>query len=48
MVRKDDGEQVVLLREYDSHVTVGSRVSVKDAENHQDEDLKSIHRYEFK
>lgn len=48
VVRKDDGEQVVLLREYDSYITVGSRVSVKDADNHQDQDLKPIHRYEFK
>ena len=47
-VQKDNGEIVTLKRKYDSHATVGARVTVADQENKQDSDLKTIHRYEFK
>ena len=47
-VKKDNGEIVTLTRQYDSHATVGARVTVTDQENKQDSDLKTIHRYEFK
>ena len=47
-VQKDNGEIVTLKRQYDSHATVGARVTVADQENKQDSDLKTIHRYEFK
>lgn len=40
---------MTLTRQYDSHATVGARVTVADQENKQDSDLKTmIHRYEFK
>lgn len=48
VVKKDDGKVLTLTRKYDSHVTVGSRVNVSDDYQHQDSDLKSIKRYEFK
>ena len=47
-VQKDNGEIVTLKRKYDSHATVGARVTVADQENKQDSDLNTIHRYEFK
>ncbi|EIJ67512.1 deoxyribose-phosphate aldolase [Haemophilus parahaemolyticus] len=47
-VQKDNGEIVTLKRKYDSHATVGARVTVTGQENKQDSDLKTIHRYEFK
>lgn len=48
LVRKDNGEEIVMTRKYDSHATVGARVEVSDSYNHQDADLKTITRYEFK
>lgn len=48
VVKKDNGELVTLTRQYDSHAAVGARVNVADEVNHQDEDLKTIRRYEFK
>ncbi|QIW14922.1 deoxyribose-phosphate aldolase [Pasteurellaceae bacterium RH1A] len=48
LVRKDNGEEVVMTREYDAHVTVGSRIHVSEKYDHQDPDLISIRRYEFK
>ena len=47
-VQKDNGEIVTLKRKYDSHATVGARVTVADQENKQDADLNTIRRYEFK
>ena len=47
-VQKDNGEIVTLKRKYDSHATVGARVTVADQDNKQDADLNTIHRYEFK
>ena len=47
-VQKDNGEIVTLKRKYDSHATVGARVTVADQDNSQDADLNTIHRYEFK
>lgn len=38
----DDGQEVVMLREYDAHVTVGSRVTLTE------DDLNSLRRFEFK
>ena len=46
-VQKDNGEKMKLTREYDAHATVGARV-VADENHQQDEDLKTIRRYEFK
>lgn len=48
VVQKDSGELVTLTRKYDSHAAVGARVNVADEANHQDKDLKTIRRYEFK
>ena len=46
---KDLGdEKMKLTREYDAHATVGARVVVADENHQQDEDLKTIRRYEFK
>lgn len=47
-VQKDNGEIVTLKRKYDSHATVGARVTVADQGNSQDADLNTIRRYEFK
>lgn len=47
-VQKDSGEIVTLTRQYDSHATVGARVTVADKDNNQDSDLNTIRRYEFK
>lgn len=47
-VQKDNGEIVTLTRQYDSHATVGARVTVSDKDNNQDSDLNTIRRYEFK
>ncbi|MGX2950169.1 deoxyribose-phosphate aldolase [Ursidibacter sp. B-7004-1] len=47
-VAKDDGEVVKMVRKYDSHAAVGARIVVGDAQANQDEDLKTIRRYEFK
>ncbi|MDQ6575945.1 MAG: deoxyribose-phosphate aldolase [Haemophilus parahaemolyticus] len=47
-VQKDNGEIVTLKRKYDSHATVGARVTVADQDNKQDADLNTIRRYEFK
>lgn len=47
-VQKDNGEIVTLTRKYDSHATVGARVTVADKDNNQDADLNTIRRYEFK
>ena len=47
-VQKDNGEKMKLTREYDAHATVGARVVVADENHQQDEDLKTIRRYEFK
>lgn len=47
-VQKDNGEIVTLKRKYDSHATVGARVTVADKDNNQDADLNTIRRYEFK
>lgn len=47
-VQKDNGEIVTLKRKYDSHATVGARVTVADQDNNQDADLNTIRRYEFK
>lgn len=47
-IQKDDGEVVSMVRKYDAHATVGARVIVGDAKANQDEDLKTIRRYEFK
>ncbi|QIM62175.1 deoxyribose-phosphate aldolase [Pasteurellaceae bacterium Orientalotternb1] len=46
--QKDNGEVVTLVRQYDAHATVGSRIVVGDAAANRDEDLKTIRRYEFK
>lgn len=48
VVKKDDGEVVTMTRKYDSHAAVGARVNVTDKYEHQDADLKTIRRYEFK
>lgn len=48
VVKKDSGELVTMTRKYDAHATVGARVVVSDEYNQQDEDLKTIRRYEFK
>lgn len=48
VVEKDNGERVTMTRKYDSHATVGARVNVSDLYQHQDEDLNTIRRYEFK
>ncbi|MCK3654639.1 deoxyribose-phosphate aldolase [Pasteurellaceae bacterium Macca] len=48
VIQKDNGETVTMTREYDSHATVGARVNVSDNYEHQDVDLKTITRYEFK
>lgn len=47
-IAKDDGEVVTMTRKYDAHASVGARVIVGDAQANRDEDLKTIHRYEFK
>nr|WP_314741776.1 deoxyribose-phosphate aldolase [uncultured Haemophilus sp.] len=47
-VQKDNGEIITLKRKYDSHATVGARVTVADKDNGQDADLDTIRRYEFK
>ena len=47
-VQKNNGEKMKLTREYDAHATVGARVVVADENHQQDEDLKTIRRYEFK
>lgn len=47
-VKKDNGETATLTREYDAHAAVGARVNVADETRQQDEDLKTIRRYEFK
>lgn len=47
-IQKDDGEVVSMVRKYDAHAAVGARVVVGDAQANQDEDLKTIRRYEFK
>ncbi|WP_150539842.1 deoxyribose-phosphate aldolase [Actinobacillus vicugnae] len=47
-VRKDNGEVVTMTRKYDSHAAVGARVNVSDNIENKDEDVKTIHRYEFK
>lgn len=47
-IAKDDGEVVTMTRQYDSHAAVGARITVGDAQANQDEDLKTIRRYEFK
>lgn len=47
-VQKDNGEIVTLKRKYDSHATVGARVTVANQDNNQDADLNTIRRYEFK
>ena len=46
--QKDNGEVVTLVRQYDAHAAVGSRIIVGDAAANRDEDLKTIRRYEFK
>ncbi len=48
VVKKDNGELVTMTREYDAHAAVGARVNVTDNYNHEDPDLKTIRRYEFK
>lgn len=48
VVKKDNGELVTMTREYDAHAAVGARVYVTDNYSHQDSDLKTIRRYEFK
>lgn len=48
VIKKDNGDLVTMTREYDAHATVGARVIVADSYNHQDPDLKTIVRYEFK
>lgn len=48
VVEKDDGEIVTMTRKYDAHAAVGARVNVTDKYEHQDADLKTIRRYEFK
>ncbi|AUI66348.1 MULTISPECIES: deoxyribose-phosphate aldolase [Glaesserella] len=48
VVKKDSGELVTMTREYDAHAAVGARVNVTDNYNHEDPDLKTITRYEFK
>ncbi len=48
VVKKDNGELVTMTREYDVHAAVGARVNVTDNYNHEDPDLKTIRRYEFK
>lgn len=45
---KDDGEVVTMMRQYDAHAAVGARVTVGNAQENKDEDLKTIRRYEFK
>ena len=47
-VPKENGEKMNLTRECDAHATVGARVVVADENHQQDEDLKTIRRYEFK
>lgn len=47
-VQKDNGEVVKMTRQYDAHAAVGARVTVSDNYEHQDSDLKTITRYEFK
>ncbi|MBF0785386.1 deoxyribose-phosphate aldolase [Muribacter muris] len=48
VVQKDNGELVTMTREYDAHAAVGARVNVTENYNHEDPDLKTITRYEFK
>lgn len=48
VIQKDNGELVTMTRKHDARSTVGARVSVPDEYNHEDADLKPIHRYEFK
>lgn len=48
VVQKDSGELVTMTRKYDAHAAVGARVTVTDEYKHEDPDLKTIHRYEFK
>lgn len=48
VVQRDNGETVTLTREYDAHAVVGARVHLADEIKNQDEDLKTIRRYEFK
>lgn len=48
VVRKDNGEEVTMTRKYDAHATVGARVNVSESYTHQDADLNTIRRYEFK
>ncbi|OOH86300.1 deoxyribose-phosphate aldolase [Pasteurellaceae bacterium 15-036681] len=48
VVQKDNGELVTMTRERDEHAAVGARVYVTETYNHQDPDLKTIQRYEFK
>lgn len=48
VVKKDNGEVVTMTRKYDAHAAVGARVVVSDNYDHQDSDLKTITRYEFK
>ncbi|MBS6008386.1 MAG: deoxyribose-phosphate aldolase [Haemophilus parahaemolyticus] len=47
-VKKDSGEVVTLMRKYDAHAAVGARINSADKDNHQDSDLNTIRRYEFK
>ncbi|MDH2998166.1 deoxyribose-phosphate aldolase [Pasteurellaceae bacterium LFhippo2] len=48
VIQKDSGELVTMTRERDEHATVGARVNVTETYNHEDPDLKTITRYEFK
>lgn len=48
VIQKDNGELVTMTRKYDAHAAVGARVIVTDEYNHEDSDLQTIHRYEFK
>lgn len=48
VVKKDNGEVVTMTRKYDAHAAVGARVNVSESYNHEDADLKTIRRYEFK
>lgn len=48
VVRKDNGEEVTMTRKYDAHATVGARVNISENYTHQDADLNTIRRYEFK
>lgn len=47
-VQKDNGEVVTMTRKYDAHASVGARVNTTDQYDHEDADLKTITRYEFK